>query len=128
MTTALTTQQKAISLRDELFKHQKQFESAMPKWMAPERLIRVVFTTAMKNPKILDCSRESILGAIMQCAQLGLEPILGRAYLIPYSNNKNISGKWVKVMECQFQPGYQGLIDLARRTGTISDVMGYNVY
>jgi recombination protein RecT len=128
-TTAMTTtQQKAVSLREELFAHQKQFESAMPKWMTPERLIRVVFTTALKNPKILDCSKESIFSAVMQCAQLGVEPILGRAYLIPYNNNKQINGKWVKVLECQFQVGYQGLIDLARRSGTISDIYGYNVY
>jgi len=121
-------QQKAISLREELFAKQKQFEAAMPKWMDAERLLRIVFTTALKNPRILDCTRESIFGAIMQAAQLGTEPVLGRAYLIPYNNNKQIGGRWQKVLECQFQLGYQGLIDLARRTGTISDVYGFNVY
>lgn len=128
VTTALTVQQKALTLRDELFAKEEQFAKAMPKWMTVDRLLRVVFTTAMSNPKILDCTKESIFGSIMQCAQLGLEPILGRAYLIPYNNSKNIDGKWVKVMECQMQPGYQGLIDLARRSNTISDVYALNVY
>ena len=64
----------------------------------------------------------------MQCAQLGLEPILGRAYLIPYDNNKQIGGKWQKVLEAQFQPGYQGLIDLAMRSGKVNDVYSMVVY
>jgi len=128
MTTAVTVQQKALTLRDKLFKRKDQFESAMAKGMDVERLLRIVFTSAMKTPKILDCTKESIFGAVMQCAQLGLEPILGRAYLIPYNNNKQVNGKWRKVLECQFQPGYQGLIDLARRSNTISDITGHNVY
>lgn len=128
--TALTTKEKALSLREFLFDKNrlKTFEEALPKWLSAERLLRVVFSTALRNPKILDCSKESILHAVQQCALLGVEPILGRAYLIPYNNNKQIAGKWVKVLECQFQIGYQGLIDLARRSGTISDIYGHNVY
>jgi len=128
MTTAVTVQEKAITLREDLFSRKEQFQVAMPKWMTVERLLRIVFTTAMRNPKILDCTQQSIFGAVMQCAQLGLEPILGRAYLIPYNNNKLVDGRWQKVLECQFQPGYQGLIDLARRSDTVSDVYGFNVY
>lgn len=131
MTTELTVNKdKALSLREFLFNENrmKTFEEVLPKWLSAERLLRVVFSTALRNPKILDCSKESILNSVQQCAILGVEPILGRAYLIPYNNNKQIAGKWVKVLECQFQIGYQGLIDLARRSGTISDIYGHNVY
>ncbi|MBW2596745.1 MAG: recombinase RecT, partial [Deltaproteobacteria bacterium] len=129
-TTSMTVRDKAVSLREFLFekKRMETFEEALPKWLSVERLLRVVFSSALKNPRILDCTKESILNAVMGCATLGLEPILGRAYLIPYNNNKQIGGKWQKVLECQFQVGYQGLIDLARRSGTISDIIGYNVY
>jgi len=128
--TQMTVRDKAVSLRSFLFDdaRKKNFEDALPKWLSVERLLRVVFSTAIRNPKILDCSKESILSAVMGCATLGVEPILGRAYLIPYNNNKQIQGKWVKVLECQFQIGYQGLIDLARRSGTIADIYGHNVY
>ncbi len=49
----------------------------------------------------------------MTAAQLGLEPNtpLGQAYLIPYKNKG--------VLECQFQIGYKGLIDLAYRSGEV---------
>ncbi len=123
-------QQKAKDLRSYLGQDniKDQFEMALPKWLSVDRLLRIVFSSTIKNPRILDCTRESILQSVMQCAQTGLEPILGRAHLIPYHNSKQINGKWVKVWECQFQPGYQGLVDLARRSGEIKDVFAMVVY
>ena len=58
----------------------------------------------------------------MTAAQLGVEPNtpLGPAYLIPYRNKG--------VMECQFQLGYKGLIDLAYRSGEISIIQAQMVY
>lgn len=122
--------EKAVGLREYLNgpNIKGTLAAALPKWLSVDRLLRIVFSSAMRNPRLLDCTRESILQSVMMCAQLGLEPILGRAYLIPYNNSKQIAGKWQKVMECQFQPGYQGLVDLARRSGTIKDVYAFNVY
>lgn len=116
----------AQKLQEYLFSSdiKRKFEMAAPKWLSVDRLLRVVFTSVMKNPRLLDCTTESLMGAIMQCAQLGLEPILGRAHLIPYRNNK----KPGKPLECQFQPGYQGLVDLAERSGQIETVKAHVVY
>lgn len=115
-------QQKAITIRDDLFTKKEQFAAALPKWLSADRLLRVVFSSLLKNPSLLECTRESLFISVMACAQLGLEPILGRAYLIPYKNNRK------NVTECQMQAGYQGLIDLARRTGQIKDVAAEVVY
>ena len=64
----------------------------------------------------------SFLGALMNAAQLGLEPNtpLGQAYLIPYKNK----GK----LECQFQVGYKGLLDLAYRNPQIQTIQAQCVY
>lgn len=124
----MNIQEKALTVREELFSKKEQFQMALPKWLSVDRLLRVVFSSLLKNPKLLDCTRESLFISIMQCAQTGLEPILGRAYLIPYNNSKKVGGNWVKVMECQFQPGYQGLVDLARRSGEVKDVFAMVVY
>ena len=64
----------------------------------------------------------SFLGALMNAAQLGLEPNtpLGQAYLIPYKNH----GK----LECQFQIGYKGLIDMVYRNDNIQTVQAQCVY
>ena len=123
-------QQKALTLKNYLHqpKIKKAIEDSLPKWLSVDRFLRVIFTATMKNPKIIECTPESILQSVISCSQLGLEPILGRAYLIPYKNSKLIGNRWEKVLECQFQPGYQGLIDLARRTNTIRDVYALNVF
>lgn len=131
MAKELTVQQtRAVDLRSYLQSgHVKEtLTQALPKWLSADRLLRIVFSSALRNPKLLECSQESILQSVMMCAQLGLEPILGRAYLIPYNNRKNINGRWMTVPECQMQVGYQGLIDLARRSGSIADVWGAVVY
>lgn len=101
-----------------------KFQMAVPKWLSVDRLLRVVFSSVLKTPKLLQCTTESLMNSIMQCAQVGLEPILGRAHLIPYRNNK----KPGKPLECQFQPGYQGLVDLAERSGKIETVKAHVVY
>ena len=123
-------QQKAVSLRDYLNRDQikNTLNDALPKTLSVERLLRIVFTSTMRNPKLLDCTKESILQSIMLCGQLGIEPILGRGYLIPYNNSVYQNGKWVKQLECQFQPGYQGLVDIARRSGKVDDVFAEVVY
>ena len=60
---------------------------ALPKskGMDAERLSRITLTTLRTNPKLLECSVESLLGAVLQSAQLGLEPnLLGSCHFIPY--------------------------------------------
>ena len=64
----------------------------------------------------------SFLSALMNAAQLGLEPntSLGQAYLIPYKNKG--------VYEVQFQIGYKGLLDLAYRSPQLQTVQAHCVY
>jgi len=72
--------------------------------------IRCAQTEIRKNPKLLQCEARSVLGAIFSAAQLHLSfSGLGQAYLVPYWN------KTKNVMECQFQIGYRGFIDLFYR-------------
>ncbi|WP_340011757.1 recombination protein RecT [Paenibacillus sp. FSL H7-0690] len=117
--TGAPTKGKTIN---DLFEQMKPaIAQAIPKHLTPDRLLRIATTSIRTNPKLKVCSPESLLGAVMQCAQLGLEPsILGHAYLIPYKNKG--------VDECQFQIGYKGLIELARRTGQISSIMAQAVH
>ncbi len=97
---------------------QSQMALALPKTLTPERLTRVVMTECRKTPALLRTSRESFLGAVLQCAQLGIEPgsALGHAYLIPYGNT------------CNLVIGYRGMIDLARRSGQIVSLHAYCVH
>lgn len=68
-------------------------------------------TSLRKNPELLECSQESLLGAVIQSAQLGLEPDtpMGHAALVPFFNSK--TGQ----KEVNFMPMYRGLMDLVHR-------------
>ncbi|GGE47917.1 DNA recombination protein RecT [Pullulanibacillus camelliae] len=94
-----------------------QIEKALPKHMDPDRMARIALTTIRQTPKLLQCEIPSLLGAVMQAAQLGLEPgLIGHCYIIPYGN------------QAQFIIGYKGMIDLARRSGHIESIYAQVVY
>ena len=92
-----------------LEKYKKQISLALPSHITSERMMRLVITEFSKNPDLKKCSLKSIFSSVIQASQLGLEPggTLGHAYLIPYRDT------------CQFQLGYKGMIELARRSGQI---------
>lgn len=83
-----------------------------------ERFTRICLTAMRQTPKLAQCEPASILGAMMTCAQLNLEPNTpqGLAYLIPYGR------------ECQFQVGYKGLMQLMYRSGAIASFNADVVY
>jgi recombination protein RecT len=101
-----------------------QLAAVAARHMNPERMMRVVANAIRVTPKLQECEPISFLGALMQCAALGLEPntVLGHAYLIPFDNSRKVGGEWVKVKEVQVIIGYKGLIDLARRSGHITSI------
>ncbi len=102
----------------------QQLALAMPKHVTADRLARIALTEVRKVPKLAQCDQTSFLGAIMQCAALGLEPggALGHCYLIPFENKRQ------NRIEVQFIVGYRGMIDLARRSGQIVSLEARAVY
>lgn len=116
-TTEVAKKPKEKTIVDVIKSMQAQFEIALPKHLNSDKFVRVAITTIRKNPALAKCNRESLLGALMVSAQLGLEPgILEQAYLIPYGN------------EVQFQISYKGMIELLRRSGQLKDIYAYPVY
>lgn len=113
------------NLQGYLKMYKKEFEKALPKMITPERFTRMAMTALTANATLRECTPPSFIGACLTAAQLGLEPNtpLGQAYLIPYKNYKN-NGR----LECQFQIGYKGLLDLAYRSGIFQTVMAQVVY
>lgn len=110
MSQMLTVKDKANTVRELLEARKQQLAMALPKHLTPDRLLRVSLNAMIRTPKLLDCTQASLVGAVMECATLGLEPVLGQAWILPY-------GK-----EATFIPGYKGLLALARRSGQISTI------
>lgn len=120
--TTTTVKAERRTMQDYIKKMQGEIEKALPSVLTPERFTRIVLSALSTNPKLAETTPQSFLGAMMTAAQLGLEPNtpLGQAYLIPYRNKG--------ILECQFQLGYKGLIDLAYRSGQISVIQAHTVY
>jgi recombination protein RecT len=86
-----------------------EIAKALPRHLSAERMARIALTAFRRSPALGNCAPSSVFAAVIQASQLGLEPdTLGRAYLIPYGN------------ECQFVPGWKGLVDLVNRAGNAS--------
>ena len=100
-----------------------EISKMLPKHLNPERLLKVAQVAATTTPALLECYLPTLIGAIAQCAQMGLEPntILGHAYLVPFWNAKK------KRRDVQVIIGYKGLIDLARRSGQIVSIAAHEV-
>ncbi|MBE9509110.1 MAG: recombinase RecT [Chloroflexi bacterium] len=112
MTQIVSYETKVATVRELLQRSKGQIAMALPRHMTADRMLRVAMTSVQRTPKLLDCDPVSLVGAIIETSQLGLEPdnITGQAYLIPY-------GKKVQLI-----PGYRGRLELARRSGRIQSI------
>lgn len=113
---------KSMSITDMIKAMQPEIKKALPSVITPERFTRMAISSLNNTPELQQCTPISFLAALMNAAQLGLEPntLLGHAYLIPYKNKGTY--------ECQFQIGYKGLIDLAYRNGQMQTIQAQSVY
>lgn len=96
-------------------------EAVAGKYFTPERFLKLAIYAVRNTPRLLECDPQSVLGAFMTSAALGLEPNTPQqqAFLIPYKARAKINDVWTDVMQCQFQIGYRGFITLAYRSPTI---------
>lgn len=112
---------KNMTIVDMVKALEPEIKRALPSVLTPERFTRMALSAINNTPALAQCTPMSFIAALMNAAQLGLEPNtpLGQAYLIPYKNKG--------MLECQFQLGYKGLIDLAYRTGKIQSIQAHAV-
>ncbi|MCX0338309.1 recombinase RecT [Acinetobacter radioresistens] len=105
----MPAQSPAKAFQVYMQKYKSQLEMALPKHMTADRMMRLTLTEFSKNPKLQQCSSNSIFSSIIIASQLGLEPgVNGQGYLVPYNGT------------CTFIPGWKGLVDLAQRGGRSS--------
>ena len=111
----------SYAMKQLIVKMKGEIGSALPSQLSSDRFQRMALTAFNSNPKLQNCDPMSFIAAMMQSAQLGLEPNtpLGQAYLIPYK---------VKGMEkVQFQIGYKGLLELAYRSEKLKSLYAHEV-
>lgn len=102
--------------RDLIQGMRAEFEACLPQMLPIDLFTRVTLTGFRKTPELLECSRKSLLSALLETARLGLEPCTEQAYLIPYRQ------------ECTLVIGYQGYVQLMYRTGQVDAVEAELIY
>ena len=111
ITTAVAKKEKKVSEAEKLLiPYKEAIGLALPKSYTPERFLRILQSVINSQPALLK-DKASLIGALFTCAQLGLEPnTYGMCYIIPYSG------------KAEFQLGYRGILELARRSNEIADI------
>ena len=101
--------------------------AAVPSHLNPQRMLRVLSLCVQRTPKLAEAHPMTLLGALMVCASLGLEPNmpLQHCFLIPYNRRRRNQPTTVEI---NLIVGYRGFIDLARRTGTLVSLHADVVY
>lgn len=114
---------RPATLADQIRGMETQFKLAMPKGAEAVQLVRDALT-ALRTTRNLDrCEEATVLGALMTCAQLGLRPgVLGHAWVLPFWDGRSSGYK------AQLVIGYQGLVELAHRSGQIASLIARTVY
>ena len=97
-----------------------EFGRVLPKILTPDRFCRVALSAVNKNAALAAAladprNQASALSAFMKCAESGLEPDGRRATINCY--RKKQGG-----YDITFIPMYQGLSELAMRSGLISNI------
>lgn len=96
--------------------YKNEIARALPRHLNAETMMRIALTCFRMNPKLAECEPASVFACVVQASQLGLRPgLMGECYLIPYKD------------QCTLQIGYQGLLELVRRSGLVEDVAAYVV-
>ena len=82
----------------------------VPPGVDPGRILRIAQHQVESNPELAECWPSTLLGSVVECAALGLEPgTLSQAWILPFWNNRK------ERKEAQLIPGYRGLAQLAYR-------------
>ena len=112
---AINNAPKAQDLREVIKNSVVEIGKALPAHMTPERVVRIALTAISTNPELAKCTPQSFMGSLFVLAQLGLEPIAGRAYLLPFNNRRKVGNDWKSFPEVQAVIGYKGYVELFYR-------------
>ena len=129
MTNTETGIVKAVEA--SLWQREEAIRAILPNNMDMKRFVKTAMIALSKNPALQRCTQESLVRSIIEAAEVGLEPtgMLNRAWLVPYNNKKKgTDGKDYYEEEAQLAIGYEGLIDLSRRSGEVRKVTARVVY
>jgi recombination protein RecT len=129
--TSVATRSPAAppTIVDHIRAMKAEFQAAMPKGAEADQLVRDAITAIRKVRDLDKCDAQSVLGALMTCAQLGLRPhVLDQAFVLPFWDRNFVPDPSKPNQKgghrAQFIPGYKGLIQLGYKHPQVSTIIG----
>jgi phage RecT family recombinase len=112
---------KYVKEQSELIRHDWISQSGLDE-AAFSREVSFAVQHLSANSYLQQCTKDSILKAVMNTAQIGLtlNPVLKFAYLVPRRNGDKL--------ECCLDPSYQGLVKLLTDTGSVNHVEAHIIF
>lgn len=118
------------NLKQLLELNKESIAAVIPAYLTPEKILKVVMLSAMANPDIFECTKESILKAVMVSANTGIPIGPNSGHIVPFNKKVKAKGNvpehWVK--EAQFIADYRGIIAQAKRCNAITKAESHLVY
>jgi recombination protein RecT len=113
-TKELVKKSQIVTVYDFMEQKKDLISKALPPHIGADRLVAMFTIVIKSNPEIASCTQASLIGALVQTAQLGLMPgNVSHCYYVPF-NNKKKDGKYQR--EVQFILGYKGMVELVNRS------------
>lgn len=99
-----------------------QLQHMLPSFIDSRKLLAVLLSACQRQPLLYQCSTRSFIGALLECAMIGLYPdgSLGHAWFIPF--------KTKGVYHVQLIIGYKGYQTLALNTGQVIRIKAVSVH
>jgi len=100
--------------------HRGDLVMVMPSHVKPDTFVRLAVSVLRRDPRLAKAAANNpgaLMGTLLECARLGLEPGTEQYYLTPRWNGKT------KREEIAGIRGYQGEIELIYRAGAVSSVI-----
>lgn len=122
--TAVAARQQFAGFKGELELRRPMLEPILPAHVTFDKFVSMVGSAVMSNPELLKCTRQSLLKASMEAAELGLSlnPALKEGDVLPVWNNR------IGAKEAQFRPRFMGMMKLARQSGEIKMIYAHVVH
>lgn len=112
--------QQIDSVRVHLDKIKTQFQAALPPHVTVERFLRIAVTSVQQNQMLLECSQQSLITALLKCAQDGLLPDGREAAITIYRSKAGPIA--------QYSPMVGGILKKIRNSGEVKSVHPEIVY
>lgn len=112
-----TEREMTLNLVNYIEDRRELLKDAVPRGLKIERLFRLYLTEFRRVPDLAKCDFRSVYSALLTATGLGLEiGVLNNAWLVPFKR------------ECVLLIGYDGLLSLVYRQGSVSTVVAKTVY